>query len=306
MLSACLDALYSSLENPDLWPHLVGSVSAASRLWNHYWLHGDLEQKLVAASELNHMQQHFNIALNVQSGFQHQLALTTLFKSLFDTLAVGVCTFNQQGDIQFANPLFYQLLQLDTAWQIANNKLYYKSNQSFDVVNLNLDNEQISCFQRMASNNQGPESQLIWDLRTDHSKGTATLLLFEETILKNIDTRLMEEQFKLTKKEMEITKLMVSDISLDDIAEQLQISGHTVRHHVKNIYSKFSISTRAQLVKAFFDHYLPLTPGLCVAEEIDKDTITGLADIEKSTIDALNVIARNAPMLWLPLLKLFQ
>jgi len=50
----------------------------------------------------------------------------------------------------------------------------------------------------------------------------------------------------LTKREMEILKLIANGLSNSDIAEKLVISGHTVKGHVSNILSKLHLADRTQ------------------------------------------------------------
>ncbi len=50
----------------------------------------------------------------------------------------------------------------------------------------------------------------------------------------------------LTNREMEILKLIANGLSNSDIAEQLVISGHTVKGHVSNILSKLHLADRTQ------------------------------------------------------------
>jgi NarL family two-component system response regulator LiaR len=50
----------------------------------------------------------------------------------------------------------------------------------------------------------------------------------------------------LTNREMEILKLIANGSSNSKIAEQLVISGHTVKGHVSNILSKLHLADRTQ------------------------------------------------------------
>ena len=51
---------------------------------------------------------------------------------------------------------------------------------------------------------------------------------------------------ELTKREMEVLKLIASGLSNHEIAEQLVISDHTVKGHVSNIFSKLHLADRTQ------------------------------------------------------------
>ncbi len=51
---------------------------------------------------------------------------------------------------------------------------------------------------------------------------------------------------ELTKREMEVIKLIANGLSNAEIAEQLVISDHTVKGHVSNIFSKLHLADRTQ------------------------------------------------------------
>jgi NarL family two-component system response regulator LiaR len=51
---------------------------------------------------------------------------------------------------------------------------------------------------------------------------------------------------ELTKREMEVLKLIANGMSNSEIAGQLVISDHTVKGHVSNIFSKLHLADRTQ------------------------------------------------------------
>jgi len=52
----------------------------------------------------------------------------------------------------------------------------------------------------------------------------------------------------LTRRELEVLRLVAAGLSNQTIAEQLFLSDHTVHRHLANILSKLSVSTRAAAV----------------------------------------------------------
>ena len=57
----------------------------------------------------------------------------------------------------------------------------------------------------------------------------------------------------LTPRETEVLGQLVDDTPEADIAEALGVSPHTVRSHVKNLYAKLEVHSRAQAVRAAFE-----------------------------------------------------
>ena len=52
----------------------------------------------------------------------------------------------------------------------------------------------------------------------------------------------------MSKRELELLELLAEGLSNQGIAERLFLSPHTVKVHVRNIYSKLDVSSRTQAV----------------------------------------------------------
>ena len=57
------------------------------------------------------------------------------------------------------------------------------------------------------------------------------------------------EELRLTPRETEVLTRLVEDRTEADIADTLGVSPHTVRSHVKNLYAKLQVHSRAQAVR---------------------------------------------------------
>jgi DNA-binding NarL/FixJ family response regulator len=65
-----------------------------------------------------------------------------------------------------------------------------------------------------------------------------------------------DENFNLTQREIEILEAIVRDDTEYAISQDLNISQHTVRTHVKNIYKKLQVHSRGAVVKKAIEHNL--------------------------------------------------
>lgn len=66
------------------------------------------------------------------------------------------------------------------------------------------------------------------------------------------------EAYSLTAREQEITRAVARGLSNPEIAATLTLSPHTVRDHLKAIFTKVGVNSRGELVaKLFAEHYLP-------------------------------------------------
>src|SRR5215208_4243482 len=87
----------------------------------------------------------------------------------------------------------------------------------------------------------------------------------------------MAQDDRLSKREREVVKLLLEGKSNKLIASSLGISKRTVEFHLKNIYAKFEVNSRIELI-------------------LKLGNTTGIGEIEKlgqTTVDAMGEIAEN-------------
>ncbi|HEX8087087.1 MAG TPA: helix-turn-helix transcriptional regulator [Solirubrobacteraceae bacterium] len=69
---------------------------------------------------------------------------------------------------------------------------------------------------------------------------------------------LIVEAYGLTKRELDVVRLVARGLGTSEIAASLFLSPHTVRDHIKAVFEKTGVSSRGELVaKVFADHYSP-------------------------------------------------
>jgi DNA-binding CsgD family transcriptional regulator len=78
------------------------------------------------------------------------------------------------------------------------------------------------------------------------------------------------EAYRLTPREQEITRAVARGLSNPEIAAELFLSPHTVRDHLKAIFTKIGVTSRGELVaKLFADHYGPAMHTAGYAEHVE-------------------------------------
>jgi DNA-binding NarL/FixJ family response regulator len=65
------------------------------------------------------------------------------------------------------------------------------------------------------------------------------------------DNRPKLDAYKLTKRETEITKLLMEGLSYKEIAGRLFISVDTLNSHIRNIYTKLDVHSKSELIAKF-------------------------------------------------------
>lgn len=67
---------------------------------------------------------------------------------------------------------------------------------------------------------------------------------------------LLMSAYELTRREQDVTRLILQGVATSQIADELVISVHTVRQHLKSIFDKAGVRSRRDLVaKIFYSHY---------------------------------------------------
>ena len=62
--------------------------------------------------------------------------------------------------------------------------------------------------------------------------------------------------YRLTDREQEVLRFLARGMSTAEMTEQLGISAHTVRDHIKALFAKVGVRSRAELLaRIFAEHY---------------------------------------------------
>ncbi len=75
------------------------------------------------------------------------------------------------------------------------------------------------------------------------------IIIYDTLALGFPDPSFLSQTFQFTPQENKIALLLSKSLDLKEIAKELEISLHTVRTHLKHIYSKTNISRQAELIK---------------------------------------------------------
>jgi DNA-binding CsgD family transcriptional regulator len=104
-------------------------------------------------------------------------------------------------------------------------------------------------------------------LRASDAEGRIAVI-FEEARPSEI-APLIVDAYGLTKREGEITRLVLRGLSTTEVSNELYITPNTVRDHFKSIFDKVGVRSRRELVgQVFAQHY---QPRMATGRELDAD-----------------------------------
>ena len=129
-----------------------------------------------------------------------------------------------------------------------------------DFLMLTIRDDDDTIFQSLTAGATGyllkdtPPAKLLASIREVHEGGSP---MTPATARKIAEYFRPSSPSPLSERETEILKKLCDGNSYSDIAEALFISGHTVRAHIKNIYGKLHVNSRAEAVsKAMRDRLI--------------------------------------------------
>jgi DNA-binding NarL/FixJ family response regulator len=84
----------------------------------------------------------------------------------------------------------------------------------------------------------------------DKKVNPSHILILAEPITPNrgMDMEILKKKFNLTKREIEVVKLICAGFSNKIIAEKLFVSEYTVKDHLKHIMEKLGANSRNQII----------------------------------------------------------
>lgn len=101
---------------------------------------------------------------------------------------------------------------------------------------------------------EGSQSQWSFKVRIcEKPEPFVAVYILEESLSDKIDLNEIRSRFKLTRRETDVLKCALSGLKTTDIADELQISEHTVRDYLSSIYMKVGVERRAELTSVLLN-----------------------------------------------------
>ncbi|MEE4272604.1 MAG: LuxR C-terminal-related transcriptional regulator [Thermoanaerobaculales bacterium] len=189
---------------------------------------------------------------------RHRLrAESALFQRAANSSAASILIFSRSGNILFANDLADELISRQTEEELTVRWKDAQPQPLFQRLIL-----EVADFLSQQSRENGEDLLVLSDgseLSCELSAlpaGDCTDVRSAMVVLREVvpsparQVRDFAKLNKLSPREHEVLRLLVRGYDTAGLAEQLSISPHTVRDHLKNVYRKTSTRSRSELLRA--------------------------------------------------------
>ncbi|MDQ7059282.1 MAG: LuxR C-terminal-related transcriptional regulator [Ghiorsea sp.] len=256
-VSELIALIYDTSPTHEQWPKLLKAM-------NHYlqqFDNSDAPNNLLTeqANQLSlHLHQSFQISQAADKK-QQQLYISS---QLLDQLPIGVIVTNAQAEIVALNQQAKESISAHAAISIQNNVLHTSAHQTTALLHQHI--QQISSGETTEkgislplTNNSNPSSLSIWitamsaiEATESYEQGLVSIYIVSSFIKPQYDAIILQKHFGLTAAETTLAKTLTNGChSLVEAAAHLKVSTHTVRSHMKSIFSKTGCSSQVELVK---------------------------------------------------------
>ncbi len=219
-----------------------------------------------ACESLQHLLVFLRRATDVNKRFVQLFANYQVALHIMDSVSRGIMVFGQQGQLIYVNAEAKRIIQGDNGINAAEGQLLL----GCDIAKSMID-DFLERARAQEDTERGPVTQGIRIERED-GHGAFQLLLFsvpckasraalnpDEALAVGIvhdpsngvlpGSDLLAVFFGLTPAEADLTRALCSGLSVQEIAEELSVSVHTARTHLRNIFAKVGVHSQHALVQ---------------------------------------------------------
>lgn len=217
----------------------------------------EIQPKATDVSEINDILiEHFARAIKIAKRLvniddQHKVVL-----SLLDQMPIALVLVDSEAKIIETNALADEILQSEFGLKVTSNILISgeESNRKLHeaIEAMSKHDSSITQGQSLFITNEQSKDNVMLFIAPLKQHGTqqASVAVFisqRKTLALSLPKE-MSNLYGLTKKELIITEYLIQGLNIKDISEEVSISQHTVRSHIKSVLSKTGTSRQTELV----------------------------------------------------------
>ncbi len=197
----------------------------------------------IEATLLDTLQPHFKNALRNVRHIEAAQGIADFWSNLLDNTDTAIFLFDKTGDF----------LHQNSNAGIIEEELSEAAYHSF--------REQISLLskRKISQTEWGPFSLSTLSLASPHDLRPVRAVMAYRSTLPRIDAGVLAKKYLLTPREAEVCLLVFKGFADQQLASALGISFHTVRTHLKRVFSKLGVSSRSELNYALLEEMIDLS-----------------------------------------------
>jgi len=255
-LNTLIEQVYEAVLNPALWPQLLDQMgsylnAASSRV-------GD-EPIVLNDDAHNTLESHFKRALKIQKKVSRLESMAQTFSSVLNRLPIGILLVRRNASLVASNQLADDVIHSGEHLFIRNGKLLASSTANTLLIHDAIRKAFATEHQSPISIRMGlPEDQIsIWITNSSGihpglhaSEAMAAMFVYSPKIQMKIPMSDFMTAYHLTPAEGKLARTLINGChTLNDAADILGVSKHTVRSQIKSIFYKTATNSQTELIK---------------------------------------------------------
>lgn len=154
------------------------------------------------------------------------------------------------------NSVVKQIIEKECKWFFKENKYCFETVSSISLKigrSVDLVKEVLTDLENVYFlNSKEIDNKKIYYLNDQNNENAPEMMITEDQTVNSIQEKVNRTN-QLTKREKEISILIIKGLRNSEIAEILYISEHTVKNHVRNILNKLGLKGRQQLFRKIIE-----------------------------------------------------
>lgn len=220
---------------------------------------------------------HLRRALSMQASLNKHRQVHSLYRNAMGQLMVGVILLDENAQVLEANPMAQAILKLADGISVSANRLgaaYPAENRKLQQLIQNALKGRpaatpaapVEAISISRSSGRAPWGVVIQPISPDEwtegkHRPCVAVFLRDPEIRSEPPMRLVQQLFQLTPAETALAVHLANGLSLDEAAEELDITRNTARAHLRSIFSKTGVRRQTELVRIFLNSVVLLGAG---------------------------------------------
>lgn len=256
---ALIGLIYDAVLEPLLWPELLAKMGHYLKMMPSQ--SGALNKQF--ESSYHSLALHFKRAAKISDRVSGLQSVLEAFTEVVNRLPVGVILVRRDASVLVLNTAASGLLESSNVLSVRDARLLANSQkntvQLHAMIQGQLSNQNLESIPMHFSRDD--VSSVLWvttGSSVAHSnvhigEAVAVVFIYSPSMQKEIPLSAFADKYALSQAEARLTKTMLNGChTLNDAAECLSVSKHTVRAQMKSVFAKTGVNSQIELMKKIF------------------------------------------------------